>query len=109
MQDNPQPQTSLLTGVWKILTLKCDEATRLVSDGFERDLRRLERWALRMHLISCRPCRRMRAQFKLLHQAASRLAKSTHTATDTAGESGATPPDAPQTGDAHGNDDRPLA
>ena len=74
MQDNPQPQTSLLAGVWKILTLKCDESTRLVSDGFERELRPLERWALRMHMISCRPCRRMRAQFNLLHEAGSRLA-----------------------------------
>jgi putative zinc finger protein len=82
MQDKPPTKTSLLAGVWKILTLKCDEATRLVSDGFERDLRPMERWALRMHLISCRPCRRMRAQFNLLHQAASRLAKSTHSDND---------------------------
>ncbi len=81
MQDHPPPKISLLAGVWKILTLKCDESTGLVSDGFERDLRPMERWALRMHLISCRPCRRMRAQFNLLHQAASKLAKSTHTDT----------------------------
>ena len=42
----------------------------------------MERIALRMHLISCGPCKRMRAQFTLLNQAGSRLAKGLKPAPD---------------------------
>lgn len=76
MQDDYPPKPGLLKGIWKILTLRCDEATRLVSDGLDRELHPMERIALRMHLISCRPCKRMRAQFNLLHKAGRRLARS---------------------------------
>lgn len=60
-------------GLIKVLTLNCDESTRLVSDGLDGELGRIERLALRMHLFTCRPCRRMRAQFLLLKQAASKM------------------------------------
>ena len=59
-----------------LLTLKCDHATRLTSDSFERELTAVERWALRMHHVSCRYCRRLYRQLKLIHAAARRAADS---------------------------------
>ena len=38
MMDDRPTKPGLVKGIWKILTLKCDEATRLVSDGFDRNL-----------------------------------------------------------------------
>ncbi len=52
----------------KILTLTCDESSRLVSDGFERGLTRTELAALRLHLLSCTGCKRMRRQLDFLHR-----------------------------------------
>ena len=67
-------------GVWRaivmLLTLKCDHATHLVSDSYERKLTRVERWALRLHQISCRYCRRLAKQLDLVHSAARRVASS---------------------------------
>ena len=51
----------------QILTLTCDGSSRLVSDGFERELNMVESAALRVHLFSCRGCKRMRWQFEWLH------------------------------------------
>ena len=59
-----------------LLTLKCDRATHLVSDSFERDLTPVERWAVRLHHISCRYCRRLARQLKLIHAAARRTDSS---------------------------------
>ena len=53
-----------------LFTLKCDQATHLVSDSFERELTAVERWALRLHQLSCRYCRRLAKQLKLVHSAA---------------------------------------
>lgn len=69
--------------VWRaivmLLTLKCDHATHLVSDSFERDLTHVERWALKLHQLSCKYCRRLAKQLDLIHQAA-------RNATEPAGE-----------------------
>lgn len=59
-----------MNAVWKILTLPCEEASRLLSDGYDRELSRVERIALRAHLISCRPCKRFRRHLRLIDQAA---------------------------------------
>jgi len=53
-----------------LLTLRCEESTQLLSDGFDRDLSRCERWAVRLHSISCRPCRGVRKQFVAIQRAA---------------------------------------
>ena len=52
-----------------LLTLHCDEASRIMSDGLDGTLTPLERWALRLHLVSCRTCRRFRRQLAFLQQA----------------------------------------
>ena len=63
---------SLWRAIVMLLTLKCDHATHLVSDSFERDLTFVERWALKLHQLSCRYCRRLAKQLKLIHSAARR-------------------------------------
>ncbi len=52
-----------------LLALKCDESTRLLSDALDRDLPPVERWAVRLHAISCRACRRFRRQILFLRKA----------------------------------------
>ena len=58
--------------VWRaiklLLTLKCDESTRLVSESFERDLTGVERWAVRLHSISCGACRQLKKQLSRLQE-----------------------------------------
>jgi hypothetical protein len=53
-----------------LLTLNCEESTRLMSEEFHRDLTALERWSVRLHGISCRYCRRIRRQWAWLQRAA---------------------------------------
>ena len=58
--------------VWRaikmLLTLHCEESSRLMSDSFERDLSGVERWAVRLHFVSCRHCRRIRKQLEYLNR-----------------------------------------
>jgi hypothetical protein len=56
--------------VWKILTLPCEEASRLISDGLDRELTMVERFALRAHLISCGRCKRFRRHLTTIELAA---------------------------------------
>ena len=63
----------LLRKLKMILSLTCDQSTRLVSDGYERDLERHERAALGCHMLTCTGCKRMRRQFSLLHALAKHL------------------------------------
>jgi hypothetical protein len=57
-----------------ILTLRCDRATALASESYDRELSRPERIALAMHRLICGPCRRLRRQLATLRQAMVRLA-----------------------------------
>ena len=57
-----------------ILTLECDESTRLVSEGLDRKLSLTERWAVRMHAVGCWSCRRFHRQLQFLHHAGPRRA-----------------------------------
>ncbi len=56
----------------QILALRCDESTRLISEGLDRDLPFGERLAVRLHAVSCGPCRRYRKQLALLREAFKR-------------------------------------
>lgn len=56
----------LFSALKLLLTLKCEESTHLVSDSLDRDLSFVERWAVRLHYISCWSCRRFGHQVKLL-------------------------------------------
>ena len=59
-----------LKSLWWVLTLPCEEASRIVSDERDRALSRLEKVALRAHLVSCGRCKRFKTQLKVLHDAA---------------------------------------
>ena len=63
---------SVLRAIRMLLALQCDESKRLMSEGLDRDLSRVERWALRLHFVSCIACRGVRKQFAFLQQAARR-------------------------------------
>ena len=67
---------SVFRALKMLLALHCDEASHFMSDGLDRELTALERWALRLHLISCRACRRFRSQLAFL-QAAARASTQT--------------------------------
>ena len=73
-----------LAAIWLILTLHCDESTRLVSNQFDGEpLSRAERWAVRFHELCCRPCRRFRQQVLLLQRAAQELARRDNSSSET--------------------------
>jgi predicted anti-sigma-YlaC factor YlaD len=59
---------------WHLLNLPCDGVTRLASDSLDRDLTRLERLALRSHILYCKACRLYLRQLKLISHALRHMA-----------------------------------
>lgn len=51
------------------LNLSCREASRLLSQAMDRDLRLTERVALRFHMGICTACTRFNAQVQFLRRA----------------------------------------
>ena len=47
----------------------CKDASRLLSLGLDEDLPFGQRTALRLHLLMCTACSRVKAQFGFLHKA----------------------------------------
>lgn len=62
---------ALLT-IWRILTLPCDESTRLMSASLDQELPWSERVAFRLHAIGCGSCRRFFRQIRFLRAAAEK-------------------------------------
>ena len=56
-----------------ILTLRCDQASRLISQVQDAPLNKAERLALRLHLVSCRVCRTYKRQLKLMRETLDEL------------------------------------
>jgi hypothetical protein len=48
--------------------ISCKEASRLISEGQERQLGRMECWSLRFHLWMCHNCRRFEQQMQFLRK-----------------------------------------
>jgi predicted anti-sigma-YlaC factor YlaD len=59
-----------LKDCWHLLNVPCEGMSRLASESLDRDLTRLERLALRAHIIYCSACRRYLGQIELLKAAA---------------------------------------
>jgi hypothetical protein len=59
-----------------ILTLRCDQASRLISYSQEAPLNIAERWALSFHLLICKMCRKYKKQLKLMRDVLGRLTES---------------------------------
>ncbi len=49
--------------------LTCKDASRLISEGQERPMKRMEHWGLRIHLWMCDNCRRFERQIQFLRKA----------------------------------------
>lgn len=64
----------LLRAIKLLLTLRCEESTRLMSDAKHRDLTGVERWAVRLHQVSCSYCRKVAEQLRLVDEAARKRA-----------------------------------
>ena len=56
--------------IWYVLTLTCDESSRLLSDSLDRDLTRVEHVALRLHDATCKSCKRFFKQLEFMRRAA---------------------------------------
>jgi hypothetical protein len=59
--------------------MTCKEAARLMSQGLDRRLGRLERLRLRFHLIVCDGCSNFKKQVDFLRRAVARLSRSADT------------------------------
>ena len=66
----------MLKRVWHFLNMPCEEVTRLVSAGYDRDLTRMERWAVRSHLVYCRACHRFKKQWDLIRSTLAEAGRS---------------------------------
>lgn len=55
------------------IRLRCQEVSRLVSEGMDRDLPVADRARLRLHFVICEGCRRTQDQFRLLRDAVRTL------------------------------------
>jgi hypothetical protein len=57
----------------KTKMISCEEASRLISESFDRTLPFRLRLALRVHLFFCRACRRFRRQLFFVQRAVQEL------------------------------------
>ncbi len=57
-----------------VLTLRCDQASRLISLSQDQPLNRVEQTALFFHTLVCRLCRGYRKQLKLMRETLGKLA-----------------------------------
>jgi predicted anti-sigma-YlaC factor YlaD len=74
-----------LKDCWHLLNVRCEGMSRLASESLDRDLTRLERLALRAHIVYCSACRRYLRQIELLKAAARGWAARLETDTPAAG------------------------
>jgi len=54
-----------------VIELNCKEASRLISQGLDRDLDLAQRAALHLHLAICTACTRVKAQLGFLRRTAA--------------------------------------
>jgi hypothetical protein len=69
----------------KILTLNCREATALLSAAEDGRLDLTARFALRLHLVICKPCRAFGRQLRGLRKLTGRLVDRLETGEDVPG------------------------
>jgi hypothetical protein len=61
--------------------MTCKEASRLISEGQDRPIKRMERWGLRVHLWMCDNCRHFERHIRFLRQALKLLGQQTEAGT----------------------------
>jgi hypothetical protein len=67
---------TVLIEFFRLLNRPCRDMTALISQSQDRRLSRSERWALRLHVLYCRACRRFGRQIRLLRDTLQRLAEA---------------------------------
>jgi len=55
--------------VRRLLAMRCDEAAEMMSASLDEKLSRLDKFALRAHLLLCHSCCRFQKQLSFLRQA----------------------------------------
>lgn len=65
----------MIKRIWHFLNMPCEEVSHLVSEGYDRDLTRAERFAVRSHLVYCKACRRFRRHWDLLRKTLADVAE----------------------------------
>ena len=68
---------SFFAAVWLLLSLKCEHSSRFISEGLDEDLTKVEQWAVRLHFITCRSCRRFRESMEMLQKVAKQTGQAT--------------------------------
>ena len=66
----------LFSAIKLILTLRCEESSRLVSEALDRELSWSERYAVRTHRMICSSCRRLKHQLDFVREAARNAGQS---------------------------------
>ncbi len=61
-----------------LVSLSCEEASRLASESLDRELTRGERWALRSHAFLCRNCRQLVRQLAMMRNLLSNMPAASH-------------------------------
>jgi hypothetical protein len=61
-----------------LVSLSCEEASRLASESLDRELSRTERWALRFHAFLCRNCRQLILQLARIRKLLSNMPAASH-------------------------------
>ncbi len=77
-----------------VLTLTCEESSRLLSASIDRELSPSERTAIGFHAFVCRFCRRYRRQIKFLRDAVRNRSTELFSATESGGLSEKLSPEA---------------
>ena len=57
------------------MNLNCQEVSRLISDGQDRDLPAAERARMRLHFVICSSCRNVDEQMQFLRRAMRELGR----------------------------------
>lgn len=63
----------------KLIMLNCRETTQLISKSLDRHLTWRERFAVNLHLVICKYCKRFRQQLMVIQIALNRTTKSIET------------------------------
>ena len=71
---------SFLRALKLILTLRCEGSIRFMSELQDSQIPWAQRWAYRLHLIGCVPCRQFRRQIGFIRRAARRRGQEEHAA-----------------------------
>lgn len=58
--------------IWRLLNAPCEDMTRLTSKAMDATLPFWERFAVKLHLLYCRACRRYKEHLLLLREAMRR-------------------------------------